>query len=120
MEFYEHETQKDVLILSADGGLTRNTSEKFVTDLESLVASGSRKLLIDCSQLTYISSWGIAILLRLRSVLDKVGGEVKMANVQGTFFRILSLSKLDTIFQIYDDLPSALEAFSSTEPKSTP
>ena len=115
MEFYQHETHRDVLILSADGGLTRNTSEKFVTDLGQLVESGSRKLLIDCSQLTYISSWGIAILLRLRSVLEKVGGEVKMSNVEGTFFRILSMSKLATIFEIYDNVAAGLEAFNASE-----
>ncbi len=110
MEIYPHETASDVLILAADGGLTRNTSEAFVTELEEFVTAGSRKLVIDCSRLTYISSWGIAILLRLRSVLEKAGGQVKMANVKGAFFRILALSKLDTVFEIYDDIPSALAA----------
>ena len=36
MEFYYHETEKDVLIVAVDGGIDRHTSAQFVEEIESL------------------------------------------------------------------------------------
>ena len=38
-----------------------------------------------------------------------------MSNVEGAFFRILSMSKLDTIFEIYDSVPAGLAAFNNSD-----
>ena len=40
MEFYYHESDRDILVLSADGGLNADTASTFVEQLESLVDAG--------------------------------------------------------------------------------
>lgn len=111
MEFYYRGTDKDVLILSADGGLNSQTAEQFVDELQTLVEAGASKLIVDCTKLTYISSYGVGILIRLHKKLTEVGGEVKIAAVDSPIVKVLRLLRLDAVFQIYSNVREAREAF---------
>jgi anti-sigma B factor antagonist len=113
MEFYYHSVNKDVLILSADGGLNMDNADEFVSELETLVESGIRKLIVDCTKLTYISSWGMRVLMLLHKKLAGRGGDVKLVGVQGPIIRLLEIVKFDRIFQIYPNVDEALKAFGS-------
>ena len=115
MEFYYRGTDKDILILSADGGLNSHNADQFVGELQTLVESGARKLIVDCTKLTYISSYGIGILIRLHKKLAEVGGEVKIAAVDNPIIKILRLMRLDTVFEIYMNAREAREAFENSE-----
>ena len=44
MEFYYNETDKDVLIISADGGLNSDNADKFVNELAALIDAGQTKI----------------------------------------------------------------------------
>ena len=73
MEFYYRDTDRDVLILSADGGLNSHNAEQFVSELATLVDAGADKLIVDCTKLSHISSFGIGILIRLHKKLAEKG-----------------------------------------------
>ena len=47
MEIYYHSVDKDILILSADGGLNADNADWFVSELEKLVQAGIRKLIVE-------------------------------------------------------------------------
>lgn len=113
MEFYWHEIDKDVLIIRADGGLNAQTATQFVQSIEHLVEQGLRKIIIDCTQLNYISSYGLTILLRMHGWMKPIGGEVAIANVQGLVPQALHMTKLDSVFQIYPDVDRARLHFRS-------
>lgn len=111
MEFYYKGVEKDVLILSADGGLNADNADQFVKELETLVESGIRKLVVDCTKLSYISSYGVSILVRLRGKLAARGGDFKLASVQNSIVNLLEIADLHKIFGIYPDVDEALSAF---------
>lgn len=111
MEFYYRGTDKDILILSADGGLNRDNADQFVGELQTLVESGARKLIVDCTKLTYISSYGVGILIRLHKKLAESGGEIKLAAVESPVVEVLRLLHLERIFEIYHNVHEAREAF---------
>lgn len=113
MEFYYHGTDRDVMILSADGGLSAGNADLFVEELGQLVDSGLRKLIVDCTKLGFISSYGISVLLRIHFKMAKKGGDVKLASVQGKIFRLLEMSRLHTVFEIYPDKEAAAAAFAA-------
>jgi len=64
MEVYCHELDKDVLIISADGGIDRQTSGQFVERILKLIEDGMTKIIVDCDKLTYISSWGLGAFVK--------------------------------------------------------
>ena len=115
MELFYHESDRSVLVLSADGGLNADTAVELVAQLESLVNAGITKIIIDCTRLTYLSSYGIGVLVRLHGKLARRGGDVKVASVQSRVLQALNLARLGQIFQIYPDVNQARLAFRGTE-----
>jgi len=107
MELYEHELDRDVLIIAADGGIDRQTSKEFVDRILELIEGGVTKIIIDCTKLTYISSWGLGVLLRLHKRAKSAGGEVKIANVHSRIVELLNLTHLNKVFGIYPDVNRA-------------
>jgi len=115
MEFYYHETDREVLVLSADGGLNADTAGTFVGELESLVDAGVKKIIVDCSRLNYISSYGMGILIRLHKKLAKHGGDVKIAGVQSLVLKALTVVRINQLLDIYPDVDQARLAFRPKE-----
>ncbi len=111
MEFYYHEIDKNVLILRADGGINSDNAAQFVRDLEALVDAGMSQIIVDCSGLQHISSYGIAVLLRIHKRLARHGGDVKLAGVHSTIVRVLQITRMDTFFDFYPDVDRARLAF---------
>jgi anti-sigma B factor antagonist len=111
MEIYYHDTDDDVLILSADGGIDSPAAEELVADLAKLVAAGARKLIVDCSRIDYISSYGIAVLIRLHRKLAERGGDVKLAAVDSRVVRLIELLGLDRVLHLYPNVDAARAAF---------
>ncbi len=115
MEFYYHELDNSVLILSADGGLNADTAAAFVDQLTVLVEQGLTKIIVDCTNLNYISSYGIGVLMRVHSKLAARGGDVKIAAPQSKVLNVLHVVRLSRLLDIYPDVNAARLAF---RPKS--
>ena len=111
MELHYHETDADVLILTADKDLDSHGSSAFAQDLQRVMDSGARKLIVDCSRLGYVSSIGIASLIRLYKKVVERGGHVKLAGVQGPLSRLLEITRLNQVFQTYPRLEDAVASF---------
>ena len=111
MEFYYHELDNRVLILRADGGINADNAGQFVTDLEKIVDAGLRRIIVDCSGLDHISSFGIGVLLRVHKRLARHGGDVKLAGIHSGLVRLLQIARVDSMFEIYPDVNRARLAF---------
>jgi len=111
MELYYHGTDEDVLILSADGGIDSASAEDLVRELATLVDAGARKLIVDCSRIRYISSYGIAVLVRLHKKLADRGGDVKLAALESGVVRVIELLGLERVFALYPNVDAARAAF---------
>jgi len=111
MEFIADEIDQDVMVLRADGGLNGANADEFVDQLAKLVRGGVRKIIVDCSDLSYISSSGIGTLVLLHRRMSDHGGDVKIAGLTGMVAQVLSLTRMDRLFQIYPDVNRARLAF---------
>lgn len=119
MELYYHNVDNSVLILIADGGLNADTSTSFVNQLGVLIENGVQKIIVDCSRLEYISSYGIGVLIRVHKKLAERGGDVKIAAAKGTVLKILEVTRINRILDIYSDVSQAQLAFRPrNQPKS--
>jgi anti-sigma B factor antagonist len=111
MEFYYDDVDADVLVVMADGGLNADTAAQFIASVTGLVEAGITKLIIDCSKLDYISSYGMSQLILLHGRMKKQSGNVKLCNLRGNIPQVLAATKLDKLFEIYDDVNAARLAF---------
>jgi len=117
MELYYHEVDQSVLILSADGGLNADTAAAFITQLEQIVEFGAKKIIVDCTKLTYISSYGIGVLVQIHNKLAKLGGDVKIAAPQSFVLKTLAMMRMGKVFSIYSDVNEARLAFREPDVK---
>ena len=103
-------TLSDYKILSIEGRLDAITSAEFEIKLMETIENGSIKVIIDCNDLTYISSSGLRVfLLGQKKILSK-NGELKICNLQALIKEIFDISGFSTIFSIHPDLEKAIKA----------
>ncbi len=120
MDFYYDAVDKDVLIVSADGGLLWDNADEFVAELERYVELGISKLIVDCSRMTRISSYGLGTLVSVHKRLSKRGGDVKLASVSGVAGKVIRMTGLGARLHIYPTVEDARVAFGGdAEPGAT-
>ena len=101
---------KDILRVVLAGKLDGENSDYLMDCVKDEVLDGSTKLVIDCGHLGYVSSLGLGMLVRIHSRMAKLGGDVKLANVQGTISKLMGVVGLNRIFHMYATVEEAVAA----------
>lgn len=113
MEFYYHTVDHDVLIIRADGGIDSHNADQFLERLGALIDAGATRIIVDCTALKYISSYGIGVLVRLHKKLAERGGQVRLAAVESAVFKVLRVVRLEHIFHSYPTVEDARLSFAA-------
>jgi len=111
MEIRIQEVDNNVVIATLDGGLDRETSAELLDDLHKMVDAGLKKIIVDMDRVTFISSAGLAMIIRLHAKLKKKGGIVRLANVHDFALDLLRVTNLHHVLEIYEDVNAAKLAF---------
>jgi anti-sigma B factor antagonist len=82
------------------------------TEILALIKGGARKLILDCSTLDYIDSASIGMLIGSHEDMQKAGGTIRIAGVQGPAARTLEIIQMDRMIPLDPDLDTALRALS--------
>ncbi len=88
------------------------------TEVESLQAHLAERIklckrfVINMSEVTFLDSSGIGVLVRFAGTAKSAHGSVKLCNVGEMQARVLKLTRLDKILEMYESEPDALNAFS--------
>ena len=79
--------------------------------LMDLIDSGQNKILVECSNMDYVSSSGLRILLMALKKITLVKGKFVLCSLQENIREIFEISGFTSIFEIYPDKSSALTVF---------
>jgi anti-anti-sigma factor len=115
MRFFFHEKDKDVLVLALDAQINAYGADDMLHELDRFTDSGVRRLIVDCSQLSYVTSQGIGRLFRVHKRVWEKHGEVRLASVSRVVARILEITRLDAVFQCRPTLDEALRSLKEGE-----
>jgi anti-sigma B factor antagonist len=72
---------------------------------------GRRRLLLNFAEVNYLSSAVIGIMLKLSKKLARVEGVMKLCGLKPIHLELFKATKLDKLFQIFPDEPTALDSF---------
>ena len=107
-----HETQGvTVAVVSGRVTLGENTNQ-LRTAVKALLDAGHKKLVLDLGKVDYIDSSGLGTLVGLSTSALGAGAALKLAQVTGRIHELLVLTKLLTVFDIYDSEAAAVASFS--------
>ncbi|MBY0231381.1 MAG: STAS domain-containing protein [Gemmataceae bacterium] len=72
---------------------------------------GYKKLLLNFSNVEYLSSAALGKLITLNKKLQGVGGKLILCNIDPQIFEVFEITKLDKFFKIVKEEQAALQAF---------
>jgi anti-anti-sigma factor len=105
----EVKTIVDVTVLSLSGRLDASNSKEFEDQVVKLIDSGQKAFVANLTGLDYISSAGLRVfLLLIKKLGDK--GYIHLCCLQEQVKEVFDISGFTSIFQIFDDEDSAVEA----------
>ena len=101
-----------VIVVDAVGRLTLNDSRTQLRDLIHIFTSnGHKNFLLNLAGVDFIDSDGMGELVRSYSVVRQKGGEMKLVHLHERVHHLLQITRVNGIFEIYDEEQLALQAF---------
>ncbi|GAB6041643.1 STAS domain-containing protein [Endothiovibrio diazotrophicus] len=103
------EEQRDhAVLLTPEGRLDSNTSQAFEKRVMERIEGGDLRLVIDFSQLDYISSAGLRVLLMTAKRLKPAGGALALCGMRDHIREVFELSGFLPILTVVADTEAAL------------
>jgi len=105
------ETRGDVKILAPRHRVDTNNSPEVEKVIFETIGDGGGKLVIDFSQVDYVSSAGLRVLLKTAKQMKKGGGKLGLCNLNDQIKEVLELSGFLGIIDCHDSVDSCIAAF---------
>ena len=102
----------DVTVLDMSGKITIGEgSVALRTAVRRLLEEGKKRILLNLSGVSYVDSSGIGELVSSYTAINKEGGQLKLLNLTQKIQDLLTITKLLTVFDVYDSEADALNSF---------
>src|SRR5438128_10220956 len=104
----------DVTILDLSGKITIGEGSVQLREaVRGLLESGNKKVLLNLGDVSYVDSSGIGELVSSYTTTSNTGGQLKLLNLTKKIQDLLMITKLLTVFQVYDSEQEAVASFSA-------
>jgi len=113
MKLEIHQREKEgIIILALRGALVAGESVSNLREtLRSLLDEKRLNVILDLAAVDYIDSTGLGALVVCYTSLRKAGGKLALVNLNRRSIELLVLTKLSTVFEIFNDEQQAVNSF---------
>ena len=102
----------DVTVVDLSGRLVLGEETSNLRDLlKDLSAGGSKKILLNLKDVNYIDSSGLGALVGGYASVSSQQGQLKLVNLNNKVHDLLRVTKLLTVFEVYDSEDKAIASF---------
>ena len=109
---FKRRTSDGITIVSLSGKLIVGEATAALKELiKTLTEEGVRNLILDLAEVDYIDSSGLGTLVYSYSTFRKHGGTLKLTNLTRRNIELMLLTKLETVFEVYDQEQAAVDSF---------
>ena len=108
----ETRTIGDVRILDCSGKITLGEGTMTVRNtVRDILKSNGKKIILNLGEVSYIDSAGVGELVSTYASVTNKGGQLRLLHLTKRIRELLAITKLLTVFQVYDDEKDALAGF---------
>ncbi len=101
-----------VTVLDLDGKILLGQGDEVLRHtVRSLIAGGTRNLVLNLAAVPHVDSAGLGELVRCHTRMVQAGGSIKLLNLTARIRDLLSITKLATIFETHESEDSAVASF---------
>jgi anti-sigma B factor antagonist len=106
-------TVGDVVIVDISGKITLGDGGDVILKdkMRSLIQQGHKKLLLNLGEVSYVDSAGLGEIVQAYATVNKDGGKLKLLNITKRLKDLLSITKLLTVFDTFDNEAEAVASF---------
>jgi anti-sigma B factor antagonist len=110
-------TVGDVVIVDVSGKITLGEGGDVVLKdkMRSLIQQGNKKLLLNLGGVSYVDSAGLGEIVQAYATVNKDGGKLKLLNITKRIKDLLSITKLLTVFDTFDNEAEAVASFQAAQ-----
>jgi len=90
--------------------IEKSQAEGLVKEFEGLSESGKNKYLMDLGTLEYVNSTGLNLIIGMFTQARNAGGELVIGGISPKVKKLMVMTKLDSVFKIYDSVEEAAES----------
>ena len=99
-------------VVKVSGRVDSATAPQFSESLLNITDQGRFKIILDLGGLNFISSAGLRVLINTQKTCKRYNrGEVVLTSLPANIYAALDLSGFTTLFQIFDDVLTAVGNF---------
>jgi len=103
---------KGVMIIELTGNVMGGPDATALNDqIHKLIDDKKKRIVIDLSDVKFINSSGLAMLIGGLNTMRKSGGEMKLPRASEKIETLLEMTKLNTVFDIHKTVNEAVTAF---------
>jgi anti-sigma B factor antagonist len=102
----------DVTVLDLSGAIRIGEGAIALRNaIRQLADAGKNKILLNLGNVNYMDSSGIGELIANYTTVTRAGGQMKLLNLTDKIHNLLVITKLLTVFDVYDSEADALNSF---------
>jgi len=102
----------DVTILDVEGKILLGEGDvQLKRKIDELIERKETKLLLNLANVPYMDSGGLGEIVRSYTTVKRASGELKLLNATKRISDLLTITKLITVFEIFDNEAEAVKSF---------
>ena len=109
----EERVVNTVTVLDLKGKMTLGEGDELLKDkINSLLQQDRKHILLNLEGVPYIDSAGLGEIVRTYTTVSRQGGKLKLVNLTKRITDLLSITKLLTVFETFENEADALKSYS--------
>ena len=100
-----------VTVLDMNGRLVLDETDYFRRRIEDLIREKRLKIVLNLKDITYIDSAGIGMMVGKYLSVRRQGGDVKLLHLSPRSTRVMTITKLMTVFEAFESEEQAVRSF---------
>lgn len=104
--------REEIVVLDLNGRITVGEEAGTLrAKLRELAAAGRRNFILNLQEVDYIDSTGLGAMVVCFTSVGRLGGKLKLENLNRRNVELLVLTKLTTVFELFNDEQDAVNSF---------
>jgi anti-sigma B factor antagonist len=104
-----------VAVVALDGRIVLGEESNALREkVKSLIADGKKKIVLNMDNITFIDSAGLGTLVAAHHSAKSQGASLRLCHLGSKFQEVLQITKLLTVFEVYDTEAAAVASFSKS------
>jgi anti-sigma B factor antagonist len=104
-------TTKGILVVECNGRIVFGEESAELRDTVRRLLQDNPRVVLNLGGVNYIDSGGLGTLVALYTTAHGAGGSIKLSNLTQRVGDLLQVTKLLTVFEVYDSEEAAIDSF---------